>query len=292
MLKLTPYMKRRRVLASAVAAATLLVPSAAAAHTAAPSVDVVVRDSSIDVKGADDLGRGPVRLRLSGAALDGARTVAVVALERGVTRADVEDGLHQEAGAARAAAPVAHMSEHALFSLERFGRLVAGGRVSADETHVTTIVAAAGEYAVLDVTAEDGGVAAFTVAAEHNGARVPRSDATIGLRDKGFYLPSVLPADGVLRISNQGDLVHQATAYRLKATVSLRVAVRAAQRGRDLAAYGTSTVLTGAISPAAVSRVDVSLRRGRYLVVSEYTPFALGAVSDVDRGLVAATRVR
>jgi hypothetical protein len=292
MLKLTPHMRRHRGLAFAVAAATLLVPATAAAHAAAPSVDVIVRDSRIDVKGADDLGRGPVRLRLSGAALDGARTVAVVALRDGVTRADVDDAVDHGAGAALASAPGARASEHALSGLARLGRLVAGGRVSADEGHVTTIVAAAGEYAVLDVTAEDGGVAEFTVAAEHSGARVPRSDATIGLRDKGFYLPSVLPADGIVRISNQGDLVHQATAYRLKRSVTYREAVRAAQRGRDLGAYGTSTVLTGAISPAAVSRVDVSLRRGRYLVVSEYTPLRLGAVSDVDRGLVAATWVR
>jgi len=283
---------RRRAPALAALTATLLVSATAAANAATPSVDVTVRDARIELTGADELNRGPLRLRLSGAALDGARTVAVVALEHGVTRADVRHALEHGAGAARAAAPVARASEHALSGLERLGRLVAGGRVSADETHVTTIVAAAGEYAVVDVTAEEGGVSAFTVGAKHNGARVPRSDATIGLRDKGFYLPSMLPADGVLRISNQGDLVHQATAYRLDRTVGYREAVRAARRGRDLGAYGTATVLTGAISPASVSRVDVSLRRGRYLVVSEYTPFALGAVSDVDRGLVAATRVR
>jgi hypothetical protein len=62
--------------------------------------------------------------------------------------------------------------------------------------------------------------------------------------------------------------------------VRYREAVRAAQRGRELGPYGTATVLTGALSPGAVSRVEVSLRPGRYLVVSEYTPFAEDAVSD------------
>lgn len=81
----------------AVLAAIHLGPATASATAAVPSVDVEVRDTTIEVKGADALGRGPVRLRLSGAGPDGARTVAVVAFDHGVTAADVEEVLDTNA---------------------------------------------------------------------------------------------------------------------------------------------------------------------------------------------------
>ena len=284
----TPHINLRRLSAVAAVAAGFAVPASAGASEA-PTVHVEVREASITVNGADGLGRGPVRLRLSGETLSGSRTVAVVELEPGVTRAEVErfanrDEAHSSGAEARAAV-------HVLDDLERFGRLVAGGRVSPGEEHVTTITARAREHLVIGVGTESEPSASFRVGEQHNGTRLPRSELTIGLRDKGFYLPSLLPSDGVIRIANQGLLPHQATAYRLKATASYREAVRAATRGRFLERFGTPTVLTGLVSGGAVNRVEVDLRPGRYLVVSEYTPFALGARSDVDRGLVATTRV-
>jgi len=98
--------------------------------------------------------------------------------------------------------------------------------VSADEDYTTTITVRAREYVIVDVTAEDRGEARFTVAEQANGAWLPKSDATIGMRDKGFNLPSELPADGVLRIANQGDLPHQVTAFRLPASTSYAEARR------------------------------------------------------------------
>ena len=261
----------RRVAALAGAAAAFAVPTSAHAAPAAPTVTVEVSDRAIEIAGADRLRRGPVRLHLSGDRLSGARTIAVVELKPGVT---------------------ARASEHALDDLARSGRLVAGGSISADRDHVTTITARAREHLVVDVTSETGGSATFRVEEPASGARLPKSDLTIGLRDKGCYLPSTLPADGILRIANQGDLPHQATAYRLKRTTSDREAVRAATEGRVLERLGTATVLTGLVSPGTVNRVEVDLRPGRYLVVSAYTPFRLGARSDVSRGLVAITRVR
>jgi hypothetical protein len=261
---------RRGLPALALAAAAFAVPTSAHASTV-PTVNIDMRDQGIAVSGAEDLGRGPVRLHLSGETLTGSRTVAVVELEPGVT---------------------AHTSEHALEDLQRLGRLVAGGTVSAGTDHVTTITARAREHLVVDVTGETAGSARFRVGAEANGARLPRSAVTIGLRDRGFYLPSLLPAGGVIRIANQGELPHQATAYRLKRTASFSEAVEAAIRGRFLERFGAPTVLTGLVSGGTVNRVEADLRPGRYLVVSHYAPLTATGRPDVLRGLVATTRVR
>jgi hypothetical protein len=260
----------RRLAIAAVAAAALVVPATAQAASA-PTLEVDVADRAIRVDTADDLGRGPLRLHISGDALSDTRTIAVVELERGVT--------------ARAA-------EHQLDQLQSLGRLVAGANVSADDDYTTTITARAREHLIVDVTAEDGGEARFTVTPEANGARLPKSDATIGMRDKGFYLPSALPTDGVLRIANQGDLAHQVTAFRLPASTSYAEARRLLIRGRSLERLGTATVLAGLVSGGTVNRVEANLRRGRYLVASLYAPLTQNGRPDVLRGLIAGTRVR
>ena len=149
------HMTPRRLATFALATAALLVPPAAQA-VSAPTVEVDVADRSITVAGADQLGRGPVRLHLSGESLDDTRTIAVVELKRGDT---------------------AHAAEHDLDRLADAGRLVAGGNLSADEDHTTTITARAREHLIIDVTAETGGEARFTVADEANGARLPKPDA-------------------------------------------------------------------------------------------------------------------
>jgi hypothetical protein len=248
----------------------LLVPSAAQAASA-PTVEVDVADHSITVEGADQLGRGPVRLHLSGESLDDTRTIAVVELKRGVT---------------------AHAAEHDLDRLAEASRLVAGGNVSAEADYTTTITARAREHLVLDVSVENGAEARFTVGDDGNGARLPKSDATIGLRDKGFYLPSELPADGILRIANQGDLPHEVTAFRLPKATSYAEARRLLIHGRDLERLGTATVLSGLVSAGTVNRVEATLHRGRYLVASLYAPLTLNGRPDVLRNLIAATRVR
>ena len=207
---------------------------------------------------------------MTGESLNDNRTVAIVELKRNVT---------------------ARAVEHDLDRLTKLGRLVAGANVSADEDYTTTITVRAREYVIVDVTAEDRGEARFTVAEQANGAWLPKSDATIGMRDKGFYLPSELPADGVLRIANQGDLPHQVTAFRLPASTSYAEARRLLIHGGSLERLGTATVLTGLVSSDTVNRVEARLRRGRYLVASLYAPLTANGRPDVLRGLVAATRV-
>ena len=288
----------RRLAALAVAAAALAVPTTATAALEAPTVEVDVGEAAITIAGTERLDRGPIRLQLSGDTLSGARTVAVLELKPGVTPAEVDRFTHQHAtgGAtlerAHAAVSPARASAHLLDDIGRYGRLVAGGQVSAGNDHATTIAARAREHVVIDVTTEHHSSASFRVGNLHNGARLPKSTVTIGLRDKGINLPPELPADGVIRIANQGALPHQATAYRLKRTSSYAEAVQAAIRGRFLERFGAPTVLTGLVSGAAVNRVEVDLRPGRYLFISDYTPFSLGARSDVRRGLVATARVR
>ena len=261
----------RRLATLAALAAALLVPATAHAGQSAPTTVIAPSATPTSTVGADQLRPGPVRLHLSGEALSEPRTVAVVELRSG-----------ENAGAV----------PHDLDRLARSGRLVAGANLAAEHDYATTITARAREHVIVDVTAPDGGEARFAVAGKTSGARLPKSDAAIGIGDKGFNLPPALPSDGVLRIANQGELPHQLTAFRLPASTSVAEARRQVIRGGSFARLGTPTVLNGLVSPGAVNRVEARLRRGRYLVVSLYAPLTRSGRPDVLRGLVASTRVR
>src|SRR6187200_1302599 len=139
MTKLTQH-PLRRLPALAVLAAALAVPVNAHAAPDTPVVRAAVGEHSITLSGTREPGRGPVRLRLSGAALSRPRSVAVLELRRGATRSDVEAADLSGLDDARAA--------------ERLGRLVAGGEVSSDSNQDTTIVARAREHVIVDVTSE------------------------------------------------------------------------------------------------------------------------------------------
>jgi hypothetical protein len=112
------------------------------------------------------------------------------------------------------------------------------------------------------------------------------------LRDDGLRLPAQLPGRGLLRVANGGRLPHSLTALRLKRGVSSSDAVRAARHGGRLDRIGAPTVLAGLVSPGTVNRVAVTLRRGRYLLVSLYAPLVRGGRPDILRGLLGTTRVR
>ena len=258
-----------RLAAVAALAAALLVPATAGAATSAPTVEVAVGDHAITLAGAGHVRPGPVRLHLSGDSLGEPRTIAVVALARGSDPAAGD-----------------------LDALRRAGRLVAGANLSAGNDYATTITARGHSYAIVDVTSADGGQARFAVAGRNSGARPPRSDASIAIRDHGFDLPSALPADGVLRIANRGARLHEVTAFRLPASTSVAEARRIVIRGGSFARLGTATTLNGLVAPGVVNRVEAHLRRGRYLVASLYAPPTREGRPDVLRGLVASTRVR
>jgi hypothetical protein len=255
-------------------------------------LSVAVADHSLTVAGAENLGSGPVRLRFSGVELSHPHTVAVIELKPGASPEDLRQAPDDAGGAAGPSRSAGRLILENEAMVEKYGRIVAGGEVSAAADHVTTITARARDFVVADVTTENGRNATFTVDERASGARLPRSNATIGLRDTGFALSSPLPGQGVIRIANQGDRPHQVTAYRLKRTVSYAEAKRAAIKGRVLNGYGASTVLTGIVSPGTVNRVEVALRPGRYLVISHYAPLKLGAWDDVLHGLVSFARVR
>jgi len=265
------HISPRRLAAIASVAAALLAPAAAHADQSAPTVEVDVADQAITIAGAQRLHPGAIRLHLSGDALSEPRTVAVVELERGVTARAARDELDD---------------------LTKIGRLVAGANLSAGHDYATTFTARARRHLIVDVTAENGGEARFSVAGKPSGARLPESDAAIVIGDDGFDVPAALPADGVLRIANEGALPHQLTAFRLPASVSVEKARRIVRSGARLDRLGTATVLSGLVSPDAVNRVESRLRRGRYLVVSLYAPLVENGRPDVLRGLVAATRIR
>ena len=272
-----PNITLRRLSAVAALAAAFAAPTAA--HAAkAPTVEVGIAQDAIALDGAEDLGKGAVRLHIAANDLEGARSVAVLELKRGVTRADVD------------AADLAGLDNAA--DAEKLGRLVAGATVSDENDYATTIVARAREHVVVDVSDEDGASAAFQVGKQSSGARVPRSDATIVLRDDGVTVPSALPRDGIVRVANRGELAHQVTVFRLKHDITEKQAIRAIRRGGRLDRIGTASTVSGLLSAGAVNRVELVLRAGRYLVASLHNPLTATGRPDVLRGLLDITRVR
>jgi hypothetical protein len=277
MFRFSPAAALRRLPALALVAAAFAIPTAAHGSPRPPTVEADVDLQGVVLTGAERLGRGPVRLHLRARRLAAPHTLAVIELKPGVTADDVR------------AADVGGLDDAG--EIARLGRLVAGGDVFEYHDHVTTITARPREYAIVDVTSEEQPTESFRVGDEASGARPPSSAATLVMRDDGFALPASLPGRGVLRIANRGELPHQAIAWRLNSRTTIREAIRGVRAGRDLARYGRPTVLTGLVSGHTVNRVEVSLRRGRYLLVSFSNPLAAGGRSDLKRGLVVAARV-
>jgi hypothetical protein len=276
--RFSPAAPLRPLSAFALIAAALALPPSANGSPRPPTVEVDAGLQSVVVTGAERLGRGPVRLHLRARRLAAAHTLAVIELKRGLTAGDVR------------AADVARLDDAG--EIEELGRLVAGGDVYEYHDHVTTVTARAREYAVVDLTSEERATASFQVGPEASAARLPRATATLAMRDDGFVAPRSLPRDGVLRIVNQGERRHQTIAWRLNSRTTLHEAVRGLRAGHDPARYGRPTVLTGLVSGHTVNRVEATLRRGRYVLVSFYSALAPGGRSDIQRGLVATTRVR
>jgi hypothetical protein len=169
---------------------------------------------------------------------------------------------------------------------------VAGGTVSDRSGYATTIVARACGYAVVDVSDEVGGSAAFKVGQESSGARAPRPDADVALRDNGLALPRSLPRDGIVRITNEGKSAHQLTAFRIKRGITNAEALRAIRHGGRLNRIGTAAALSGLVSAGTVNHVELDVRAGRYVVASLYNPLTATGRPDVLRGLLGVTRVR
>jgi hypothetical protein len=85
-----PYLPLRRLGALAVLAAALIVLHSAAHAAQAPTVEIGVGQNAISVTGADDPGRGAVRLQIAGDELSEPRTVAIIERKRDVSRSDVD----------------------------------------------------------------------------------------------------------------------------------------------------------------------------------------------------------
>ncbi len=245
--------------------ALALLPSTAAASVrtepvAAPGVGVHLAAGGLRVSGAAR--PGPVKLTLTG---ERTASVAIIELAPGHTAAELGDLAGTEDPAA----------------VEKIGRFVAGATVAPGRTYRTTITAHARDYVAVDVSDEDGPRVTFTASGDASTAVAPKADARITITDTGFKAPSVLPADGVIRVDHAGRDAHQALALRIPADVSTAEAIRRVKRGR-VGQAGTRTDLVGLVSAGTTNRVQVHLRRGRYLIVS------IGG----GEPLIATTRVR
>ena len=260
--------------AGLLAAAALAAPAGAASL---PTVEVDVGDSAVELSGHEELGSGPVRLRLERDGGD-ARTIAVIELKEGKKASDVGPlgGLQDVSG------------------IERIGRLVAGITVRPGATPALSFETKARTYVVIDATDEKQAHAEFTPDAQHSGAAFAANDVRLYLRDGsiGLWPDAHLPRRGVIRIRNTGSRPHHALAIRLPGSTSFAEAKRALKTGRSPQQVGKPVDVTGLISGGTRVDVETTLKPGRYVLASFYAGSGANAKPDIYRGLLATARVR
>ncbi len=260
--------------AGLLAAAVLAAPAGAATL---PTVQVEVADSAIKLSGHENLGSGPVRLKLERDGGD-ARTIAVIELEEGKKASDI--------------GPLGGLQDAS--KIEQAGRLVAGATVRPGVSRAVSFETRARTYVVVDATDERETRAEFRPAAENSGATFAANDVRLYLRDDsiGFWPDAYLPRRGVIRIRNTGDRPHHALAIRLPGSTSFAEAKAALKKGRFPEQVGEPTDITGLISGGTRVDVETRLKAGRYVIVSFYAGSGASAKPDIYRGLLATARVR
>lgn len=228
--------------------------AAVAAQEPTPQVDVAVASKTVTVTGADALGTGPTRFtfRASG---KGERGFVLFRLRAGVTRE-------------QAASAVPNIKSPS--GAKRYGTFVASGFIEGAETYTTTIALEAAEYVVVDFSNRPVVRTGFRVGPEASTAVAPVPVASVGMDDYGFDAPATLPSRGVLRVTNDGKVVHHALAFPLRRGVNsakLLASLRRGQEPKRTDIAGAPKALVEIVSPGTQNDVEVKLKPGRTLLV-------------------------
>jgi len=221
-----------------------LAPSTAVAAT--PKVTAYFDGTSINVDG--QARTGPLEVTLTGIRRT---SLAVIELAPGHTVSELGD--------------IAGLEDPQ--QVERIGRLVAGGTVEPGRPYITTITAHERNYAVVDVSGEDGSRVQFTASGPGDGS-YPAADARVVIRDRSLEVPARLPRHGVIRVDNAGSQTGNALALRINPKLTTKEAIRRAVKRNQPMTAGTPINLVGLVSAGTTNRAQVHLRPGRYLVLS------------------------
>ena len=239
------------VTAAAVAATGIV--AVAGAQEAPPTVAVSVAAKSATIRGADALKAGPARFVIK-ASGKGERGVALFKLRAGVTRDEVT----------RQAPKIQNPA-----SAKKFGTFVASAFVQGATAYTTTIDLQPAEYALVDFTKRPAVRGGFAVGSEQGTAVAPAPDAEVSLKDYAFGGPSTLPRNGVIRLTNDGDVLHHALAFALRKGVNTKSLLRQIKSGKEPrnAFAGPPAALVEIVSPGTVNSVEAKLKPGRTLLV-------------------------
>lgn len=267
-------------LGAGLAAAAALALSAAAPSPAAAlyTVDVRVADTRIQLSDLEAVGRGPIRLKFRRDAGGDPRTVVVVEMKPGRTKADL------------AGIPFAGLQD--VSRIEAVGRLVGGLTVHPRRGGALTIDTLARRYVVVDVTSEAQPMAEFVPETTHGGGTAPKADARITMTGKGFGISEYLPRDGAVLVRNRDTRPHHVQAIRLPRRTSLAEAQIALLDGRAIERVGEPVDLAALMSGKTEVTVERRLKPGRYVVASFYAGTGANAKPDVHRGYLSAFKVR
>jgi hypothetical protein len=237
---------------TAAAAATGIV-AAAGAQEAPPTVTVSVAAKSASFQGADALKAGATRLVIK-ASGKGERGVALFKLRDGVTRDEITKQAPKIQNPAQA---------------KKLGTFVASAFVAGPTAYTTTLDLQPAEYALVDFTKKPAVRGGFVVGAEQGTAVAPAPDAEVTLKDYAFSAPSTLPRDGVIRVANDGDVLHHALAFPLRKGVDTKALLKQIKAGKEPrnAFAGPPAALVEIVSPGAVNSVENKLKPGKTLLV-------------------------
>jgi hypothetical protein len=162
-------------------------------------------------------------------------------------------------------------------AVESWGTTIAGGSAAKGLPYRTTVDLTPGWYAVVVFEGEGkkakqyaaGGFTVRDVLAAGPPAE-PQTEATIGLRDFRFTGAKTVPANGGLKIVNEGEQLHELVVAKVKGKMS--DAVKAAKAGKfnKIKMAGPPSQLTGIVSGGTTNVVEPKLAPGQYLMLCAY----------------------
>jgi hypothetical protein len=161
--------------------------------------------------------------------------------------------------------------------LEAWGTTIAGGSAEKGLPYKTTVDLAPGLYEIVIFEGEGkkaqqyaaGGFKVRDVLAAGPPTE-PETMATIGLRDFRFTGAKTLPANGGLKIVNEGEQLHELVVAKVKGKMA--DAVKAAKAGtfNKIKMAGPPSQLVGIVSGGTTNVVEPKLAPGRYLMLCAY----------------------
>ena len=239
---------------AAFAAGATGIVAAANAQEAPPTVTVTATAKSATIQGANALRSGQTRLVIK-ASRSGERGILVFKVREGITREQVT----------RAVPRIEDPKD-----AKRYGEFVASTFVNPGGSYATTVNLPAADYAIIDLTRKPVTRGFFRTGPEAGTAAAPAPAASVGLDDYRFTGPSTLPSEGVLRVTNDGDVLHHALAFPLRKGVDTKALLRDLKRGKEPAQRlfsGPPSALVEIVSPGTENAVEAKLKPGKTLLV-------------------------